>query len=52
VLSIWKSITDHERYLGERFPSRRQRPGAVADLDSIIGDLVVLESAWTVAAGR
>jgi hypothetical protein len=48
VLSLWRSGTDHERYLGEYFPNLRERSGAADDLDSITGDLVDLESAWAV----
>ena len=48
VLSLWQSVTDHERYLSEYFPDLRERSGAAEDLDSITGDLVDLESAWAV----
>lgn len=50
VLSLWRSAMDHERYLRERFPRLRQRSGAADDLDSVAGDLVDLEPAWTVPA--
>jgi hypothetical protein len=33
VLSMWASLTDHERYLSERFPSLRQLSGAEDGLD-------------------
>jgi len=52
VLSLWRSVTDHERYLSEYFPDLRQRSGAADDLDSITGDLVDLESAWAVPPGH
>jgi len=48
VLSLWESMTDHEHYLNEHFPKLRERSGAADDLDSVTGDLVYLESAWTV----
>lgn len=50
VLSLWRSAVDHERYLRERFPGLRRRSGAADDLDSVTGDLVDLEPAWTVPA--
>jgi hypothetical protein len=52
VLSLWRSVTDHERYLSEYFPNLRERSGAADDLDSITGDLVDLESAWAVPPGH
>ncbi len=52
VLSLWRSVRDHERYLSEYFPDLRERSGAADDLDSITGDLVDLESAWGVPPGR
>jgi hypothetical protein len=52
VLSMWASLTDHERYLSERFPSLRHLSGAEDDLDGITGDLIELEPAWTVLSGR
>jgi hypothetical protein len=52
VLSMWASLTDHERYLSERFSSLRQLSGAEDDLDGIAGDLVELEPAWTVLSGH
>jgi hypothetical protein len=50
VLSLWASVSDHERYVKERFSGLRERSGAVDDLDRITGDLVDLEPGWTVAA--
>lgn len=51
VLSLWASVSDHERYVDEHFPALRERSGAVDDLDRITGDLVDLEPRWTVPAG-
>jgi heme-degrading monooxygenase HmoA len=50
VLSLWRSAVDHEHYLSDRFPGLRQRSAAADDLDSITGDLIDLEPAWTVTA--
>ncbi len=52
VLSLWRSVTDHERYLSDYFPDLGERSGAADDLDSITGDLVDLESGWAVPAGH
>ena len=52
VLSLWRSGTDHERYLSEYFPNLRERSGAADDLDSITGHLIDLESAWAVPPGH
>ena len=52
VLSLWRSVPDHERYLREYVPGLREKSGAADDLDAITGDLVDLESAWAVPPGR
>ncbi len=48
VLSMWRSATDHERYLSERYPELRRRSGAADDLNSITGDVIDLEPSWSV----
>jgi heme-degrading monooxygenase HmoA len=50
VLSLWKSVADHERYRTDRFADLRHRSRAADDLDDITGDLIELDPAWTVAA--
>ncbi len=50
VLSLWKSMADHERYRADHFPDLRREARAADDLDDITGDLLELEPAWTVAA--
>lgn len=48
VLSLWRSMADHEGYLHHRFTDLRRLSNAAEDLDSITGDLVDLEQTWTV----
>lgn len=50
VLSLWTSVTDHERYCTHRFLNLRERSRAADDLDTITGDLIELDPAWTVTA--
>jgi heme-degrading monooxygenase HmoA len=52
VLSMWRSSTDHERYLNERFASLRRRAAAADDLDGITGDQIDVEQMWSVPAKR
>jgi heme-degrading monooxygenase HmoA len=49
VLSLWRSVADHERYRTDRFPALRHRSGAADDLDDIAGGLIELDPAWTVS---
>jgi hypothetical protein len=51
VLSLWRSIIDHERYRKERFAELRHRAAVTDDLDSISGDLIDVEPAWQVRGG-
>src|SRR6201996_2339765 len=51
VLSLWRSATDHQRYLSSDFPDLRRRSGAADDLDATFGDLVALEPSWAVHPG-
>jgi hypothetical protein len=52
VLSMWRSPADHERYVGERFPSLRRRATAADDLDSVVGDQINIQQMWSVPARR
>lgn len=51
VLTWWRSAQEHARYQVERFPQLREASCAADDLGDITGDLVALESSWTVRAG-
>jgi heme-degrading monooxygenase HmoA len=48
VLTMWRSIADHERYRMERFPELRHRAAVTDDLDHLGGDLIDVEHAWQV----
>ena len=48
VLSRWRSMADHVRYLNEHFIALREQAEATEDLDRVTGDLVDLEPSWTV----
>lgn len=50
VLSLWKSVADHERYRTDRFLDLHHRSRAADDLDAVTGDLIELDPGWTVAA--
>lgn len=52
VLSRWASDAAHEEYVDGRFAELRERSGAAGDLESIAGDLVEVEPAWTVHCDR
>jgi hypothetical protein len=47
VLSRWGSEADHDSYVHDRFLDLRGRSGAAEDLDTVAGDLVDVEPAWT-----
>jgi heme-degrading monooxygenase HmoA len=49
VLSMWASAADHEAYRTQRFAELRRRAGAAEDLAEVVGDLVEVERAWSVA---
>jgi heme-degrading monooxygenase HmoA len=49
VWSMWASAADHEAYRVERFAELRRRAGAAEDLAEVVGDLVEVEPAWSVA---
>lgn len=51
VLSMWRSLADHERYRNERFPQLRDRAAVTDDVDHINGDLIDVEHAWQVNDG-
>ena len=48
VLTRWRTVADHDRYLDVDFMDLRTRSHAAADLDAITGDLIDLEPSWTV----
>lgn len=48
VLSGWASEAAHADYVDGPFAALRERSGAADDLESIAGDLVDVEPAWTV----
>ena len=49
VLSMWASAAAHEAYRTERFAELRRRAEAAEDLAEVVGDLVEVEPAWSVA---
>jgi hypothetical protein len=52
VLSTWRSAADHTGYLTDRFPALRRNAATGDDLASIAGELIDMESGWTVTTVR
>jgi len=49
VLSMWRSVADHESYLDGPFAELRARAGVASDLAEMSGHLVDIEPAWSVS---
>ncbi|WP_129663239.1 DUF4937 domain-containing protein [Phytoactinopolyspora endophytica] len=47
VVTLWRSVADHQRYVEQMFPDLRVRSGAADDLASITGELIQVVPEWT-----